>query len=113
MRDRLMTLAVTALLAGSAWAAPAPQTPQAPGVGIVAQPPFGDVFREASSLAATFDGIRIAGCRLGEAPICSRWETTYEPYCEQWEFRDGGTLCRKWLYTAVETCKAWACGADH
>lgn len=115
MKTSLMTLAVSALLAGTALAAPAKPAAAAPAQAPVsAAEIFGSVIREGFQLGLAGDGIRIAACPTGEAPVCSKEECRPSSVCVEWTHEGAGqSRCVKWDVREECRCVAWRCGGDH
>ncbi|MBI2362067.1 MAG: hypothetical protein HYV15_01610 [Elusimicrobia bacterium] len=116
MKTSLLTALIGTLLAGTALAAPVPAkpAPAAPAAApLSAREIFGDAAQRRFSPGIIEEGFRIAGCPVGQEPKCTNWETTMVPHCVQWESRDGGSVCAKWMYESFKDCKAWACDEPH
>lgn len=116
MKTSLLIAAISTLLTGTALAAPgtASQAGTAPATPSV-QELFGDAFRLGFRQGTLFEGIRIAGCPTGSAPVCRRESVTYESVCiGYWrELDDGQMVCTKWDYQKVVTCVDYMCGEPH
>lgn len=116
MKTSLLTAVIGTLLAGTALAAPG--TPAGPGTApapLSVQEIFGDALRLGLRQGALIEGIRIAGCPTGSAPVCKREEVTYESVCiGHWsETSDGVFVCSKWDYKKIVTCAEYMCGDPH
>lgn len=115
MKTSLMTLAISAMLGGAALAAPTK-----PAAAEPASPPmsvadiFGSAIREGFRLGLAGDGIRVAACPTGEAPVCSKEECRPSSVCSEWrQDANGQSRCVKWVVQQECRCLAWRCGGDH
>lgn len=116
MKISLLTALISSFVAGTAFAAPkAPTTPVAAPAAVVSVADlFGSAIHEGFRLGLAGDGIRVAACPTGEAPVCSKEECRPSSVCSEWrQDANGQSRCVKWVVQQECRCLAWRCGGDH